>query len=71
VEWEGAEVVPIKDDAASRHSNPPAKNAQVGHPSLQPAKNAQVGHPQFVSRVLAHIGLQQKDAYVWSGKARK
>jgi 4-hydroxy-3-polyprenylbenzoate decarboxylase len=26
---------------------------------------------QFVSRVLAHIGLPQKDAYVWSGKARK
>jgi 4-hydroxy-3-polyprenylbenzoate decarboxylase len=26
---------------------------------------------QFVSRVLAHIGLPQKDAYVWSGKSKK
>jgi 4-hydroxy-3-polyprenylbenzoate decarboxylase len=26
---------------------------------------------QFVSRVLAHIGLPQKDAYVWTGKAKK
>jgi flavin prenyltransferase len=26
---------------------------------------------QFVSRVLAHIGLPQKDAYVWGGRAKK
>jgi 4-hydroxy-3-polyprenylbenzoate decarboxylase len=26
---------------------------------------------QFVSRVLAHIGLPQKDAYVWNGRANK
>src|SRR5206468_4715560 len=26
---------------------------------------------QFVCRVLAHIGLPQKDAYIWSGKAKK
>ena len=26
---------------------------------------------QFVSRVLAHIGLPQKDAYVWDGRSRK
>jgi 4-hydroxy-3-polyprenylbenzoate decarboxylase len=26
---------------------------------------------QFVARVLAHIGLPQRDAYVWSGKSKK
>jgi 4-hydroxy-3-polyprenylbenzoate decarboxylase len=26
---------------------------------------------QFVCRVLAHVGLPQKDAYVWIGKAKK
>ena len=26
---------------------------------------------QFVARVLAHIGLPQKDAYVWSGRSKK
>jgi len=26
---------------------------------------------QFVCRVLGHIGLPQKDAYAWSGKAKK
>jgi len=36
----------------------------------KPVDSAEMAH-QFVCRVLAHIGLPQKDAYVWKGKSRK
>jgi 4-hydroxy-3-polyprenylbenzoate decarboxylase len=34
-------------------------------------KNTEDMAKQYVDRVLGHIGLPQKDAYVWSGRARK